>query len=401
MRKDRRFGKPAHGRALVSIGLVCALLFVTGPAASEDGAEQIRARIGRAMQDELVVGAVVGVTHNGRMVFEEAFGWADREAKRPQKVDNIFPIGSTSKPLAMTAIAILVDHGYMALDDPALKWFPVLANAHLEDGQPVPSPTLRGLMSCTSGIFTRQTRPEKNYLIRQWDSTLARQAELIVRQPFAYPPRTDYSYGGTQMLVAARIAELVTEMEFDEVATWLVFEPLGMPDTFYRRDQDLSDRYSIQYLKTERGIVRLRGQPAVGDAIPIYNNRFVLAPGGIRSTVRDLCRFLEVHLGYGKALNRRLLSQEMAVEMRTDQTAPFRGDRDEMMHYGLGWQLDELDEDHVGAVFSHGGAYGTLIWGDAKAGLGVAMVTNRDPYGLQTVRPVWDDVIRIARETWK
>jgi hypothetical protein len=29
------------------------------------------------------------------------------------------------------------------------------------------------------------------------------------------------------------------------------------------------------------------------------------------------------------------------------------------------------------------------------------MVTNRDPYGLQTVRPVWDDVIEIARKNWK
>ncbi len=388
-------------RPLAFFGLLCGLLVVTGSAAAEDGAARIRTRIDRAIQDQLMVGAVIGVIHDGRMVFEEAFGWADREAKRPQKVDNIFPIGSTSKPLAMTAIAILVDNGYMTLDEPASKWFPVLANARLEDGRPVPSPTLRGLMSCTSGIFTNQTRPEKNYLIRQWDSTLARQADLIVRQPFAYHPRTDYSYGGTQMLVAARIAELVTDMEFDEVATWLVFEPLGMPDTFYRRDQDLSDRYSIQYIKTERGIQRLPGQPAVGDPIPIYNNRFVLAPGGIRSTVRDLCRFLEVHLGHGKAFNRLLMSRTMAVEMRTDQTAPFRGDRDEMVHYGLGWQLDELDQDHVGAVFSHGGAYGTLIWGDANAGLGVAMVTNRDPYGLQTVRQVWDDIIAIARETWE
>jgi CubicO group peptidase (beta-lactamase class C family) len=256
-------------------------------------------------------------------------------------------------------------------------------------------------MSCTSGIFTRQTRPEKNYLIRQWDSTLARQAELIVRQPFAYAPRTDHSYGGTQMLVAARIAELVSGMEFDELATWLVFEPLGMPDTFYRRNRDLSDRYSIQYIATDAGIVRLPGQPAVGEPIPVYNNRFVLAPGGIRATVRDLCRFLQLHLGRGEAFGRRLLSEKMALEMRTDQTAPFRGDREDMMHYGLGWQLDELDEDDVGAVFSHGGAYGSLIWGDAEAGLGVAMVTNRDPLGLRSVSPVWDDVIEIAREAWK
>jgi CubicO group peptidase (beta-lactamase class C family) len=397
----RRSGGPAYGPATAPAGLVGVLLFVAGLAAAADGPEQIRNRVHQAMQDQLMVGAVIGVIHDGRMVFEEAFGWADREGNRPQRVDNIFPIGSTSKPLAMTAIAILVDNGYMTLDEPASKWFPVLADARLEDGAPVPSPTLRGLMSCTSGIFTRQTRPEKNYLIRQWDSTLARQTELIVRQPFAYVPRTDHSYGGTQMLVAARISELVAEMEFDEVATWLVFEPMGMPDTFYRRDQDLSDRYSIQYISRNGAIARLPGQPAVGEPIPIYNNRFVLAPGGIRSTVRDLCRFLQLHLGRGEAFGRRLLSEEMAIEMRTDQTAPFRGGRDDMMHYGLGWQLDELDEDHVGAAFSHGGAYGTLIWGDAEAGLGVAMVTNRDPYGLQTVRPVWDDVIEIARKNWK
>jgi CubicO group peptidase (beta-lactamase class C family) len=385
----------------MSVSLVCALGAATASLAEEDGPARIRARIEQAMGDQVMVGAVVGVIHNGEIVFEEAFGWADREAGRRQHVGNIFPIGSTSKPLAMTAIAALVDNGYMTLDEPASKWFPVLRHAQLENGTPVPSPTLRGLMSCTSGMFTRQTRPEKNYLIRQWDSTLARQAELIVRQPFAYHPRTDHSYGGTQMLVAARIAELIAGMEFDEVADWLVFEPLGMPDTFYRRDRDLGDRYSIQYMETEGGIQRLPGQPAVGEPMPIYNNRFVLAPGGIRTTVRDLCRFLQLHLGRGEAFGRRLLSEGMAIEMRTDQTAPFRDEGEDIMHYGLGWQLDELDEDHVGRVFSHGGAYGSLIWGDFETGLGVAMVTNRDPLGLRSVSPVWDDVIEIARETWR
>lgn len=44
--------------------------------------------------------------------------------------------------------------------------------------------------------------------------------------------------------------------------------------------------------------------------------------------------------------------------------------------YGLGWQLGEIGEGGAARVFFHAGAFGTLIWADAEAKLGVVLLTQ-------------------------
>ena len=153
---------------VVPMYLLVAICLLGAGAARADGPEAIRARLESAVEDGEIPGAVVAVIHRGEVVFEEAFGYADMETGRKHRVDSIFPLGSSSKPIMMTALCSMVDLGYMTLDEPVSRWFPVYRQAALEHGTPVPSPTLRGIMSCTSGIFTHENRVEKNYLIRQW-----------------------------------------------------------------------------------------------------------------------------------------------------------------------------------------------------------------------------------------
>ena len=48
---------------------------------------------------------------DGKVVYEKAFGWADREADRKMTVDTIFRIASQTKALTSTAILQLVEQG--------------------------------------------------------------------------------------------------------------------------------------------------------------------------------------------------------------------------------------------------------------------------------------------------
>lgn len=64
--------------------------------------------------------------------------------------------------------------------------------------------------------------------------------------------------------------------------------------------------------------------------------------------------------------------------------------------YGLGWILNDLDTSRNARVFFHGGAFGTLIWGDIKTRLGIILLTHT-PY--TQVAQLWDDVITIIRES--
>jgi hypothetical protein len=105
-----------------------------------------------------------------------------------------------------------------------------------------------------------------------------------------------------------------------------------------------------------------------------------------------------------------VLPEELVQEMRRNQIGdketnfgdPSIGDRNsaalgEIEGYGLGWILDEVAPDGRARVFSHGGAWGTYIWGDVEAQLGAILLTQ---IRLAHATPVWNDILRVARATW-
>lgn len=376
------------------------------PAATGEGADAIRARLQRAINDKELPGAVVMFIQGGKVVFEEVYGYADREAKREQRIDDLFNLGSTSKPLAMTTVMTQVEKGYISLDDKVSRWMPQYDNKKLVNGsQAKRSPTVREMMSHTSGTFAGKCGERRDMsLLYMFRRKLKESAEAIAAKPLVYQPGEDFCYGGPSMQVMARVIEKITGKDFDEVAKAEVFSPTGMEDTFYRTNNDLSDRIPVIYEKSGSGLKRSRRtRNPKGDP-------FILAPGGIFSSAHDLARFVQMHLQDGELDGKRILSKQLTQEMRRNQIGdnetdfgdPSIGERNsaalgEIEGYGLGWILDEVDSDGYGQVFSHGGAWGTYIWGDKQTQLGAILLTQTP---LTYATPVWNDVLNIARKTW-
>lgn len=377
-------------------------------ASASDGPGAIRERMQRAIDGGELPGAVVLFIHRGEIVFEEAYGFADREAKRSQRTNDIFNMASTSKPEAMTTIMTLVADGKVSLDEPVSKWFPVFDTAKLVSGAAVKrSPTVREMMSHTSGMFANNCAQSRDQfrLLYMFNGTLAASAKALSEEPFAYQPGEDFCYCGPSMQVMGRALELVTGTDFDVVAAERLFAPLDMKDTFWRTGRDVSDRLSVIYNKSPEGLVRsqVNRGPRPGG--------FILVPGGLFSTARDLARFLQMHLQGGELDGHRVLPEKLVIEMRTNQIGDFKpifgdpssGRRDSATigdadGYGLGWILGEIGTDGVARVFSHGGAWGTYIWGDAEAQLGAVLLTQ---IPLPEASPVWNDIVPIARAKWR
>jgi CubicO group peptidase (beta-lactamase class C family) len=74
--------------------------------------------LNRAVTEKRIAGAVVLVKQRGKIVFEEAAGYADLESGRRMRGDEIFMMASSSKPFAASAIMALVEQGKIRLDDP-------------------------------------------------------------------------------------------------------------------------------------------------------------------------------------------------------------------------------------------------------------------------------------------
>lgn len=65
-----------------------------------------------------VPGLSVGVSHNGRCVWEQGFGYADVEQLVPCKSDTVMRIASISKSVTAALAARLVQSGKLDLDAP-------------------------------------------------------------------------------------------------------------------------------------------------------------------------------------------------------------------------------------------------------------------------------------------
>src|SRR5205823_1326064 len=122
------------------------------------------ARIDRFMQqyvDSGQIGGAVGlVLQDGRVVYQHAVGWLDKEAGRRMTSDALFRIASQTKALTTVAILSLAEEGLLAVGDPVSRYIPAFAHttvATKSDTGPVMKPaarpiTIRDLLTHTAGI---------------------------------------------------------------------------------------------------------------------------------------------------------------------------------------------------------------------------------------------------------
>ena len=304
----------------------------------------------QAVQNGDIPGVVVVIQRDGKTVFSKAAGLADRETKQPMRLDNIFMMASTSKPMAATAMLTLVDQKKLSLEDPVTKFYPAFAGKS----------TIRQLLSHTSGIFGNAPVTPGLKHIRNFDQALATAAEAIAGEPLAYEPGAKYSYGGASFCVAGAIVEKITGEPFDAFARRVLFRPLGMSDTVYRSPQDLSARLPKLYRQDGSDWTPI---PAVMDRPGQRGPRpsgFILVPGGIYSTAADMLRFAQLHLDSGG----KILSKELIQEMHRKQTGSLRE------NYGLGWQI------LPNGAYAHGGAYGTYLYIDPAHNAAAIILTQ-------------------------
>ena len=80
-------------------------------------------------------GAVVMVARKGRLVYAEAFGMQDKGKGTPMSRDTIFRIYSMTKPLASTALMMLVEEGKVELTDPVSKFLPAFKGQQVSVAQ--------------------------------------------------------------------------------------------------------------------------------------------------------------------------------------------------------------------------------------------------------------------------
>jgi CubicO group peptidase (beta-lactamase class C family) len=273
-------------------------------------------------------GCVVGVTRDGALAFEKAYGLADVARGTPLTTSTRFYIASLSKQFTAMSIVLLVQDGRLSLDDSVRKWVPELPSF----GKRI---TIRQLLHHTSGLRDYMTL----LALSGWpsDGELTEQQFLALmhrQKTLNFAPGDEFLYSNTGYALLAIIVKRASGESLRDFAARRIFTPLGMTSTEFRDDlaRTIPDR-AIGYETTERGIVETNPRiEVVGDA-------------GVYSTIEDLAKW------EGNFENPRV-GGAAAIAMMME---PGRLNNGQKIPYGLALTLGEIRGVDM---IAHSGAFG-------------------------------------------
>lgn len=348
--------------------LVCLLVTPDAPAAQEKTSpaveqawldhgftaaqrEEIRAAFRWGIERKFVPGGSLLIFHRGDAVLREAFGLADLEAKRPFTVADPCRIASITKPHTATLLALLVEQGKLAWDDPVDKHLPYFKGVTVRGREAaVRSPRIRELLSHTAGFPGQPAIDSGKWTVKS-DGTLADAVQDLPRQGLAAEPGTVYAYTGLGYMVAGRIAEVITGLEFGALMAERLLAPMGATTATFYPSAELQAKIPTPYQRKDGEFVKLdlaRRADAAGN--------FPNPAGRLISTLDDVGRFLLLHRNRGVADGRRLLAAGSLAALYRAQPNTGAGPNG----YGLGFNVLKTDANGVGVRIRHTGASGTF-----------------------------------------
>lgn len=233
--------------------------------------EPVRNLILQAIAHGKATGVAVAVTQGGSIVWEEGFGWANREAALKVTHRTPFTLASITKPFTATTLMTLAAEGKLSLDEPGNNY---LAKSKIEGANGNPDgATIKRLGAHISGLPTMYEGYDRG------EATLALSPEALIRNygRLAYPPGSCYEYGNIGFAALAAIASNLTGTDFGTLMTQRVLTPLGLHDSFFDT--------SVARLPT--GAARYDSS---GNPIPYYTTS-TPASGELYASAHDLAHF--------------------------------------------------------------------------------------------------------------
>lgn len=271
-------------------------------------------------------GAVL-VAENGKIIYKDAFGLANREWNIPNRTDTKFMIGSVSKPLTATLLLLQVQKRLISLSKTVEDYLPEFKN------KPAAKVTIRQLLSHTSGIPNYDII--KNFFPRISRQNFSREDYIKVYMDSAllFTPGTQYFYSSWGYFTLGYIMERVTGKSYAQLMKDDIFIKTGMLNSgSYFHTQIVPNRAT--------GYDYSFGGYTSSDFRDQSNT---MGTGDLYSTVDDLFKF---HMALS---NNSLLNKELTAEMFSPGIRPAQ--------YGYGWfnkQFKYSDTDSIPSNFHLG-----------------------------------------------
>lgn len=356
---------------LVIVLLLGPRVALTGQAPSAASlSRSIEALVRRGMQDWHIPGLSVAIVRNDSVLFLKGYGVRALDGAGAVDENTLFGIMSTTKAMTSAAVAMLVDDGVVAWDDPVTRWIPEFQ---------MPDPYVTRELKVIDLLTHRAGLGNADLL---WVREDLDEAEIFRRvrdlEP-AYSFRAGYTYQNIMYGLVGELIRRASGMPYGEFLKQRLWQPLGMDRTF----ASLSDVRASGDDNVSSPHFEIRDTIRVIDETPVD---VLASAGAVWSTATDMARWVRFLLDSARVDGERLISASsyaMLFSPHTiippDQFYPsVRLTRPHWTTYGLGW----FQQDYRGeAVSFHTGSLDGRI---AVVGLlpderfGVVMLGNLD-----------------------
>lgn len=282
--------------------------------------DEVRDEIQRAVAAGQAPSIAVAAAQSGRILWEEGFGWADKERRIPASPHTRYAVASVAKPFVATGLMALVERGRVDLDRSVNDYLSRRARITGCAGD-ARAATVRRVLQHRAGL------PAHNRFFYSDEAIAAPSMEETIRRYgiLVSAPEERYLYSNLGYGIIAYITARASDVPFAEYMRANVFAPLGLTRTSLEIERDLSAEAAAIY---------------GGDGAPIPYYVFdEWGAGRVWSTAHDLVRFGMFHLKARLPDQTPVLSDSAIDQMVSDNhtTGAPGGYYGTDWFYGLGW----------------------------------------------------------------
>lgn len=267
------------------------------------------------MEEFDISAGALGVAHEGDVLFERGYGWADTAETTETAPDSLFRIGSISKSLTQAAVYELVDSGELSYDEPVEP----LLTVDPPSGDPADDRfseiTVRDLVDHRAGLPPSGNpefedpvfvpRAVADHLGTDTPPTTEDFVRYLLDQELVYDPGTPAEelafdpYSNVGYVVLTHVIESVTGEPYQ---SYLESEILPLPEELNvaRADPTQRPAREVSYHSPRPSPTAL--DPDSDEEVPRADGGFLLAPivgaGGHNASTRGLLAFMREYWAY-------------------------------------------------------------------------------------------------------
>ncbi|HRE31290.1 MAG TPA: serine hydrolase domain-containing protein, partial [Candidatus Berkiella sp.] len=264
--------------------LLCSFVACAAPSADKTVAEilpTLEKNIAQTMKANDIPGVAVAIVSKDKIYYMKGFGV--KKVGQTDKVTSttLFQIGSLSKPVHATLLAILQDQGKLSLQDPVHQYIPHFKVSNAK--QPV---KICHLMSHSTGVPNNGFN-ERIEAFAPRENIVAK----LQKTPVVAQPGKNFVYHNAMYGVVEDVVNSACGKRLETVINKELFTPLGM--------QHASLGYESMLVASDKAYPHIPNGRGKYMPAQKYSTSYYAFPaaGGINASVQDLAPFLQLYLG--------------------------------------------------------------------------------------------------------